>query len=187
MSADELKEILSERVSRIGFKLSRSVESSIIKLSQGMPGYVHLLGQLTLNSAIARKSRTLEIEDFRSALSSALEKADFQTRQEYYTAISSANKDNKYKEVLLACAMAKANELGHFYAGDIREPYSKIRGREMDIPNYAPNLSNLCSLERGPALIKTGKPKRYQYRFRNPLLQPLAIMIGVHEGMISLN
>ena len=187
MTADELREILTERIPRIGFEISKRVEDGIVRLSQGMPGYVHLLGQLTLNAAISRKSRSLDYTDFKSALSMALEKSDYQTRREYNLAISSANKDNKYREVLLACAIAKSNEMGQFYAGDVRGPYSKIRGREMEIPNFATNLGNLCSLERGPALIKTGRPKRYQYRFANPLLRPLAIMIGVHDGMIPLD
>ena len=187
MTADELREILTERIPRIGFEISKRVEDGIIRLSQGMPGYVHLLGQLTLNAAISRKSRSLDDTDFKSALSMALEKSDYQTRREYNLAISSANKDNKYREVLLACAIANSNEMGQFYAGDVREPYSKIRGREMEIPNFATNLGNLCSPERGPALIKTGRPKRYQYRFANPLLRPLTIMIGVHDGMIPLD
>ena len=187
MSFSELKEILTERIPKIGFSILSEVESAIIKLSQGMPGYVHLLGQLTLKSAIARRSKTLEMDDFKLALSQALEKTDYQTRDEYYKAISSANKDNKYKEVLLACALAESNELGHFYAGDIRNPYSKIRGKPMEIPNYAPNLNNLCQEGRGPALVKSGIKKRYQYRFSNPLLQPLTVMIGVHEEMIKFD
>ena len=114
-------------------------------------------------------------------------KADHKARSDYYKAISSSAADNKYKEVLIACALAESNEMGSFYAGSIRDPYSKIRGKPMDIPNYSTNLSNLCSDERGPALIKTGKPKRYQYRFANPLVQPLAIMIGANEGLVPID
>jgi Cdc6-like AAA superfamily ATPase len=185
MSPDELREILTERIPKIGFSIESKVDEAIVKLSQGMPGYVHLLGQLSLKNAIVRRSKTVTMDDFGFALSQALEKADYETRQDYYKAISSANKDNKYKEVLLACALAKSNELGYFYAGDVKEPYSLIRKRSMDIPNFAPNLNNLCQPERGPALVKSGEKKRYQYRFNNPLLQPLAVMIGVHDNMVS--
>ena len=185
MSPGELKEILLERIPKIGFSIEEKVTEAIVKLSQGMPGYVHLLGQLALKNAIIRRSKAVTIQDFHFALSQALEKSDYETRQEYYKAVSSANRDNKYKEVLLACALANGNELGYFYAGDVKEPYSLIRGKNMDIPNFAPNLNNLCQSERGPALVKSGERKRYQYRFKNPLLQPLAIMIGVNDGMIS--
>ena len=187
MSSEELREIITERIPKIGFEISDETIANIVRLSQGLPGYVHLLGQLCLRNAIERRSKAIENEDFRFALSTALEKTDYLTRQDYYKAISSPSKDNKYKEVLLACALAKSNELGYFFAGDIREPYSAIRGKEMDIPNYSTNLSNLCSDERGAALIKSGKPKRFQYRFANPLLQPLTIMMGIHDGMITLD
>jgi len=187
MSENELKEILSERIPRVGFSIDDKVEKKIVKLSQGLPGYVHLLGQLCLEAAINRRSTRIDIGDFKKALQSALEKADYLTRQDYYKAISSSKSDNKYKEVLLACAMAESNELGYFFAKSVREPYSKIRGKSMDIPNFSTNLANLCASERGPALVRSGKPKRYQYRFANPLLQPLAIMMGVNEGLIQLD
>lgn len=187
MSYSECREILVDRIARIGFQLPTDVEAAIIKISQGMPGFVHLLGQLSLRSAISRKSRIVEMNDFKAALKQALEKADYETRTEYYKATASSNPDNKYKEVLLACALARANEMGNFFAGDVKDPYSKIRGRQMDIPNFAPNLANLCEEARGPALIKSGERKRFQYRFANPLLQPLTIMIGVSDGMIEFS
>lgn len=187
MSDMELNEILEERIPKLGLSIEASVAEAIIKLSQGLPGYVHLLGQLCLRSAIERKSVRIEKRDFNKALSQALDKADYLTRQDYYTAISSARADNKYKEVLLACALAKSNELGYFFASSLKEPYSTIRGKQMEVPNFSTNLSNLCLPERGPALVKSGKPKRYQYRFANPLLQPLTIMIGVNDGMCKLS
>lgn len=187
MSEEELIEIIDDRFSRIHFTVERSIKRKVIKLSQGLPGYVHLLGQLMLKNAIGRKSTTVGKPDFDSALSEALEKADYTARQDYLTAIRSPRRDNKYKEVLLACALARSDEMGHFYAGDVREPYSKVRGRTMEITNFSTNLNNLCDPERGPALIKSGERKRYQYRFANPLVQPLAIMQGVHEGMITFD
>lgn len=187
MSNEECFAILDDRLPKISFEIEESVRDKIVRLSQGLPGYVHLLGQLTLKSAIAKRRTSIIDDDLAAALSEALERADYNARADYYKAVSSSAKDNKYKEVLLACALAESNEMGYFFAGDVRGPYSKIRGRQMDIPNYSTNLSNLCSEERGPALVKTGKPKRFQYRFVNPLLQPLTIMIGANEGLISLD
>ena len=187
MSDKECFAILDDRLPRIRFEIDRDVRVKIVKMSQGLPGYVHLLGQLTLKRAIEAQRLMITVQDLDDALSEALEKADHNARSDYYKAVSSSAKDNKYKEVLLACALAESNEMGYFFAGDVRKPYSKIRGRPMDIPNYSTNLSNLCSKERGPALIKTGKPKRFQYRFANPLLQPLTIMIGANEGLVYLD
>ncbi len=187
MSEPELDEIIDERLARIHFTIDTKVKIKTRKLSQGLPGYVHLLGQLMLRSAIARRSTKLTEVDFNSALEQALEKADQTARQDYLSAIRSPRKDNKYREVLLACALAKSDELGHFYAGDVREPYSRVRSKSMEITNFSTNLNNLCSADRGPALIKSGERKRYQYRFANPLVQPLTIMLGVKDGLISFD
>jgi hypothetical protein len=62
-----------------------------------------------------------------------------------------------------------------------------IRGRAMGIENFATHLNEFCSDDRGPALLKSGKRKRYQYRFANPLLQPLLIMVGVRDGLIKID
>ncbi|MEM9912510.1 MAG: AAA family ATPase [Pseudomonadota bacterium] len=186
MEPNELSAIMSERFPRMGILLAEGVSDKIVKLSQGLPGYVHLMSQLCLRSAIDRKSTTVTEDDLKFALSKAVDKADQRTRQDYYKAINSSRTDSKYEEVLIACALAESNELGWFYAGSVRDPYSKIRGKQMEIPNFSTNLANLCADERGPTLIKSGIPKRYQYRFANPLLQPLAVMVGVQKGLIPL-
>lgn len=187
MSEEELDEILDDRLEQVEFTIEPDVRAKVRKLSQGLPGYVHLLGQLMLRSAIDRRSDHIEETDFKTALDQTLEKADQTARQDYLRAVKSPRNDNKYKEVLLACALAKSDEMGHFYAGDVREPYSQVRGKPMEITNFATNLKNLCSGERGPALIKSGERKRYQYRFANPLVQPLTIMQGVKDGLISFD
>lgn len=185
MSSSELSEIIEDRLPRINFSIDPAVSAQIVRLSQGLPGYVHLLGKLSLLSAIDRRSTRIEARDLSSALAEALQKADQETRTDYLTATQSSAADHKYREVLLACALAKSNELGYFFAGSLREPYSKIRGRPMDIANYSTNLNNLCKADRGPAIIKTGQKKNYQYRFANPLLQPLTVMLGVRDGLVS--
>ena len=98
MNEKELREILTERFPKMGIAVDQRVEDSIIKLSQGLPGYVHLLAQLCLRSAIDRRSTKVEQVDLDDALRKAVEKADQRTRQDYYKAISSPRKDNKYEE-----------------------------------------------------------------------------------------
>ncbi len=187
MSPPELEAIIDDRVPRLKMDMTDSTKQKIIRLSQGLPGYVHLLGQLCVRAAIERHSLTITNDDLQQALEEALDKADYRTRQDYYKAVESPAKDNKYKEALLACALAPTNELGMFFAGNVREAYSKVRGREMQIANYATHLNEFCSKDRGPALIQSGKRKRYQYRFSNPLLQPLVVMVGVKDQMIKID
>lgn len=185
MSAEELREIVTDRVGRLSMSAAEEALRKMVKYSQGLPGYMHLLGQLSTRAAIMRKSLTVGVSDVATAVSQALEKAHQSTREDYYRAIESSHPDSTYKEVLLACALADKNELGKFFAKSIREPYSQIRGRKMEIFNFSPQLGNLCSVERGPALIKSGIKKKFQYEFSNPLLQPLVIMMGLRDGLID--
>jgi hypothetical protein len=185
MSPGELHAIIDERLPHLHMSIDDEVTDRMVRYSQGLPGYMHLLGQLACRSALSRKSLKIEDLDLKDAVAKALEKADQSTRHDYYKATTSSHPDATYREVLLACALAETNELGKFFAKSIRAPYSKIRGKRMDIFNFSPQLGNLCSEERGPALIRSGVKKNYQYEFTNPLLQPLVIMMGLKDGLID--
>jgi hypothetical protein len=188
MSPDELADIIDERLPKLNMEMASGTKARTIQLSQGLPGYVHLLGQLSVRAAIDdHKSKVIDKTSAGGSKRSARCKTDRSTRQDYYRAVESPAKDHKYKEALLGCALATTNELGMFFAGSVREPYSKIRGRPMGIENFATHLNEFCNADRGPALIKSGKRKRYQYRFVNPLLQPLVVMVGVRDGLIKID
>jgi hypothetical protein len=48
----------------------------------------------------------------------------------------------------------------------------------MGVGHFARHLDAFCDPDRGPVLVKSGKRKGFMYRFFNPLLEPLVIMIG---------
>lgn len=185
MSPQELEQILDDRLPVLHMTMEQEVRDRMMRYSQGLPGYMHLLGQLSVRSALAARRMRVEKVDLDSAVQQVLEKSDESTRRDYYKATESSDPRATYKEVLLACALAKPNELGKFYAKSIREPYSRIRGKRQEIFNFSPQIGNLCAAERGPALIRTGKKKNYQYEFANPMLQPLVILMGLKEGLIA--
>jgi Cdc6-like AAA superfamily ATPase len=187
MSTAELKQIITDRIPRLNMTISARTREKMIRLSQGLPGYVHLLGQAAVRAALDSEILQINDDHLERAIEDALDKADHSTRIDYYKATASPMKDNKYKEALLACALAETNELGMFFAGDVRDPYSRVRGKKMGISNFSTHLGEFCGQDRGPALIRSGKRKRYQYRFVNPLLQPLTIMMGVRDRMITID
>jgi Cdc6-like AAA superfamily ATPase len=180
MSAEELQQIGNTRWQQLRMHTLPEVEARIIQYAQGLPGYVHLLGQLATIAAINRRSQVIEMKDLRLAVADALKKADESTRTAYYQAIQSTKPDNRYREVLLACALAPKNELGQFSASAVCGPYSEIRDAEMGIEHFARHLDAFCDTARGPVLIKSGKRKGFMYQFANPLLEPLVIMTGRH-------
>jgi Cdc6-like AAA superfamily ATPase len=185
MSAAELQKILDDRYGHIHMAITDGAKALMIHFAHGLPGYMHLLGQLAARAAIAERTQLINDNHVGSALRMAVEKSDESTRRDYLLATNSSAKDNLYKAVLLACATAQKNEIGQFSAADLREPLAGILKREVDIPYYARHLRAFCEFDRGPALIKTGSPKRYRYHFANPLLEPLAVMMGFRDGLLK--
>jgi Cdc6-like AAA superfamily ATPase len=181
MQVGELTQIVASRVPRLGMSITDDVVASMIRFSQGLPGYMHLLGQLA--AIVAIECRSLEIDDshLKIAVQRAVELADESTRHEYHLAIRSTKTDNRYRQVLFACAKAKKNELGQFRAVDVCEPYSEVMERPMRIEHFARHLNAFCEQARGPALTKSGQKKGYMYQFSNPLLEPLVVMTGISE------
>jgi hypothetical protein len=102
---------------------------------------------------------------------------------DYNRAIYSA-KENIYKEVLLACAMARTDERGMFAAADIRDALIDILGRRVEIASFTRHLAAFCDPDRGPILRKSGKKNRFQYQFVDAPLQPYIFMVGRRDGLI---
>jgi len=181
MSTAELITIATDRFPRLAMSASPEALQQMAQFSQGLPGYMHLLGMLSAKAAIDERTQSIMQRHVDLAVLSALEKADESTRAEYYSAIQSTKPDNRYRQVLCACAMAKKNERGQFSASDVIAPYSGIMGKPMGIESFARHLNAFCAADRGPVLVKEGKPKRYLYQFANPLLEPLVIMRGTRD------
>jgi Cdc6-like AAA superfamily ATPase len=185
MDLKELRAILSERLPKLRMEITTEALRHMVQFSQGLPGYMHLLGLLSGRAALADHTLIINRTHLQNAVDRALDKADESTRQGYYRAIQSTKPDNRYREVLLACAMANKNELGQFSASSVCAPYSKIRGMEMGIEHFARHLDAFCDPARGPVLIKSGKRKGFMYQFANPLLEPLIIMKGRKDSLIK--
>jgi len=62
---------------------------------------------------------------------------------------------------------------------------SRIMGKPYDIANFATHLSAFTGSERGSVLQRAGAERKYVYRFRNPLLQPFALLTALSEGIIA--
>lgn len=183
MSPEELGQILTGAVGELNMELSEVARNRITQLSQGLPHYTHLLGQLSAR-AVPEEERLIDKEHVELAVTRAIERTHESTTDSYHRAIHSTQ-DNIYSQVLLACALAKGDELGFFAAADVREPLSAIMRRRYEIPSYARHLSGLSGPERANVLQRRGKARSYRYRFMNPLLQPYVIMKGLASKMID--
>jgi Cdc6-like AAA superfamily ATPase len=183
MSKVELSEILSDRYPQIGLSCSDAMIDKLVELSRGLPGYAHLAGREAALSAIRRRSRKIEDFDYSEAIKESVRRAQESIITAYNRAVYSA-KENIYKEVLLACAMARTDERGMFAAADIRDALIDILRRRVEIASFTRHLAAFCDPDRGPILRKTGKKNRFQYQFVDAPLQPYIFMAGRRDGLI---
>lgn len=185
MQTDELEAILTVRLNDIGMGMDTSVRNEIVRLSQGFPGFAHMLGQTSTRAAIKRRSIHVCDFDLSQALPIAIEKSDATIKDAYAKAIRSSKPNNQYKQVLLACARAVSDERGCFLANAVCRPLSDIVGKRREIPSFARHLNEFCNDDRGPALIKTGMPKNYEYRFADALLRPFIVINGMRDKSLA--
>lgn len=185
MSLDELLEIIDKGLSQLAMTMDDEVKLDIAQLSQGLPHYTHLLCLHSCQAAITAGRRRVEHEDLGVAIGRGVTKAQQSIRATYHKATTSHRSDNLYGKVLLACALAATDDMGFFAAADVREPMQKLTGKRYDIPAFSRHLNDFCAPSKGPVLQKQGSPRRYRFRFINPLMQPFVIMHGRANGLIS--
>jgi Cdc6-like AAA superfamily ATPase len=186
MNDDELKVILRKRCQLLGLFMPADIEKLIVELSQGLPMYTHLIGQNAAKAAVKRRSLDIESVDFNKSLTVCIDEADETVKEGYLTAVRSSKPTNKYRETLLACALAPANQKGYFNAASVAGAYGRIRNRTASIPDISRQLSAFCEPNRGPALGRSGTPKSYEYRFLDPLVRPYTIIRGISDKMIEV-
>lgn len=184
MSVKELGEIIDKALGELKMTIEDSGLDQILRLSQGLPHFTHLLGREATRAALSNQRLNITLGDINQAISEAINDAEHVAVSAYQKAISSSHKGNIYREVLLACALTKGDEIGSFTAADVRDILRKITGRQYDIPQFAQHLANFCSEERGTILVKSGVKHRFQYRFNNPLLRTYVVIRGYHDGLL---
>ena len=183
MEVGELADIMELAMGELNMTCAPAPRNRIVRISQGLPHYVHSLGLYSSRSALGRGSESIAMDDVTAGIKLALENAHQSQLDSYLRAISSPQTDNLYRHVLLACALARTDELGYFTPASVREPLRTV-GRPLEIPAFAGHLNKFASDDRGNVLQKTGTERRFRYRFRNPLLQPFVVMRGIADGLL---
>lgn len=186
MTSDELTEIVTQGMRSANLSAEPIFAERVVRISQGLPHYTHLLAQHAGVNAVAdERDRVLE-RDFEAAVKSALNSVSQTVREKYHRATFS-NRETLYRQVLLACAMAEKDDLGTFGAPDVREKLSEVTGRRYEIPSFANHLTDFSTFDgpRGGILAKRGTQRRFRYRFIDPLMPPFILMKGSADGLVS--
>jgi Cdc6-like AAA superfamily ATPase len=187
MSNDEMKEIINRRLPRIGMRIETDALWKIIVLSRGLPSYVHLLGLYAVQEAIDGKKMLINEKHVDAAIKRALEKSQESVRSDYAAAIHTNRTDTLFREVLLACALAKTDDRGFFTPQSVVDPLSSILGKPVKIANFQNHLKEFIGKDRGAILIRRGKERAYKFRFSDPMMQPYIIMRGVEDNLVKTN
>lgn len=185
MSREELHEIVLNGLSRVEMPIDEAALEYISALSQGLPHFTHLLGLYAAREAVDYGERQITLDYVEAAITKAITKAQQTIMSAYHRATMSPRRENLYAQVLLACALARSDDLGYFAAADVRGPMSRIMRREYDIPTFSRHLNDFCEAARGGILHKIGYKHRFRFRFANPLMQPFVIMQGLASGLIE--
>lgn len=184
MSDEEIEEILDKRASRLDMKMSDRVRRQIVRYSQGLPHYAHLIGLNAFQEAASDRTKKVMPDHLKRSIDKCISKAQQTIKDAYYRATSSPRPDNLFKEVLLACSVAEADDLGFFAASDVVSPMSTIMDDRYEIPSFARHLKEFCSSERGAILERRGEPRKYRYRFRDPLMRPYVTLQALSSGLL---
>lgn len=185
MSDVEIKQILKTGLARLGMKIQTDAIEELTSLSQGLPYITHLLGLHSVKVSLAKHSLSISAEHVDLAINRALEQWQQSVKTAYYSASSSPQPGNIYKEVILACALTDVDDLGYFSASAVRAPLRIITGREYDIPNFARHLKELSEKSRGQLLQRVGDARRIRYRFSSPIMKPYVIMRAFADGLMT--
>ena len=185
MGTEELAQIIENGFGKVGLEFEKGLDYRIGQLSQGYPHYTHLLGLWAGLSAITRGSDLVAFRDLGNAINQVLQRTAESIRLEYDRATDSSQPNNIYKEVLLACALVSKDDRGRFIHGWVQHPLETVLGQQINPVRCQRHMSAFLSRERGPTLIRTGKPRRYWWRFVNPQLIPYVILKGIEDGWVD--
>ncbi|QQG36097.1 MAG: orc1/cdc6 family replication initiation protein [Micavibrio aeruginosavorus] len=187
MSTTELGQIIDTRLKQLGMTIDADGRMKIIVLSRGLPMYVHSLGKLSATRAIYQSKKHISEEYVDKSIEEMLSSSQQSLRTKYEKSVYSNQPGNLFREVLLACALTKSDDNGFFVPAAVREPLSKIMGKDIQIAQYQNHLNSFSGDDRGKILFRSGAERQYRFRFKDPAMQPYVLMKGISDGFISNN
>lgn len=184
MSLDELSQIIEKGLEKLSMRITENVREKIVGFSQGFPHYTHLLCKYACERAIYDDCELISKMHFDFAVNEALENTQESIREAYQRAVMTTRKQDKFKDVVAACALVEEDEYGTFRLTDLQEPLREITGVDSVPQSYQYHIGKLCQSERGEILKKVGFSQKYRYRFRTPLLKAFVTLKIYQEGIL---
>jgi len=185
MDTEETRDIVEGRIRKLGMSIEGDAKWKIINLTKGLPAFAHSLGREAVLSAIKRKSLKVTEADADIAIDAVVNSNQNSLKSEYQMATHSNHARARYKQILMACALAQSDEVGYFTPKQVEDPLSSVLKKETKVEYFNDNLKEFASAKRGNVLTQQGGARTHRYRFRNPAMQPYVIMRGIKDGFLS--
>lgn len=181
MSEVEITEILVKGLEQVELDMDPIGMARIVTVAQGFPQYAHLLGQYASRAALDADASVVTETLVLEGMNDAVQHSDQSLREAYFKAVTGTKKQNLWKHVVAACALAESDERGYFSSRAVQDQLSALLGREVIQQTVAFHLGKLIEPSRGPMLERVGPERRYRYRFINPLMAPFVLMKWTSE------
>jgi Cdc6-like AAA superfamily ATPase len=188
MNENELREILKNAEKALSVAFDAEASAQIVRMSQGLPHFTHLIGLNAVRAAADRLDRQIGVQDVKKAFGDAAAQSDQTVASAYSVATHSAQPGAKYTKVLLAAAIAAytdSDAYGYFQPSSLVGPMTKIMGRQEEIAGFNQHLSQFLEAKRGAVLERDGGPRAYRFRFSQPLLPPYILMRSINDGIVT--
>ena len=186
MSRDEVREVITTRLKRLAMGISEDALWRIAYFSAGLPAYAHSLGKFSALFAIEQHKLHIDEDMVLEATHQCMADVDYSIIEAYTRATERIyRKDNLFREVLAACALAETNDLGQFTAAAVELPLSEIVGEPMKVPSFAFHLNEMSGPERGNVLRKMGARRTYQYQFSEAAMQPFVVIKSLADEVVK--
>lgn len=186
MSPDELQNIIEEGMSKTGMSIPAHIAQKIVRLSRGLPHYTHLLALEAVLSAINERRIEVTDDDYEMALRNSITGAQQSTRTAYALA-TTAPRSKHYGTTLLACAIAKTDDItGVFSPADVGRALKVLTGKEWAVSQYTKHLHEFATEKQGLVLVESGTKGQYRYKFKDPMMQPFVLLKGVSDGKVKI-
>lgn len=150
-----------------------------------MPYYVQMLGKHSSFNTVSERRLEIGTNDVEVAMDRFLADSSQSFQDDYQEATQSNQKDNLFRQVLLACALADTDDSGFFTPTDVIEPLTAILHKPKRHAHFERHLREFMSADRGEVLIRRGDERQYRYRFNDPMMQPYVIIKGIRDGMVD--
>ena len=188
LNLGELEQIVSSRYRRCGIRIKDAALFQIAFLSRGLPYYAHLVGRHSALSTIDHKRVEVEEDDVFNGLKAALREVDQTITEDYLTAVvSQRSEETLFEPVLVACALADADDLGQFQQSVVSAPLAEIAVRTppYTATTFAFHMNEFCDAKRKSILKRSGEDRNYRYVFTDAMMQPYVIIRALESGRLK--